>query len=268
MIKKTLSIIILLVTNCYLKAQDTTITYFDSKWNETEVNSQVYYRKLYRNKDKLWVVEDYYSDSKECQMKGQYLNRGLKKEHGEFIYYFENGVIDHKGLYEKGKKYGEWIYYFKNGNTDYSGAYIKGKRHGEWNWYFKNGKIASREIYKYGELIKIEQWDTSGVKIQNPIKLVDASFVGGEANMNQFIIDNLVYPDEASQKGQHGIVYIQFVVEKDGSLANIEISKGAYPMLNEAALEVVQKMPNWIPGRHHNRCIRMIYTLPINFRLG
>ena len=68
--------------------------------------------------------------------------------------------------------------------------------------------------------------------------------------------ENLVYPQEAKEKGIEGKVYIGFVVEIDGSLTNFTIVKSAHPLLDEEALRVVKLMPKWIPGKQKDKAIR------------
>jgi periplasmic protein TonB len=90
-----------------------------------------------------------------------------------------------------------------------------------------------------------------------------ASFPGGMDALMLFLKKNLEYPDvEAS-----GTVYVQFVVEKDGTITNVSVRKGVVPKLDEAAVAVVRKMPKWIPGRQLQKPVRTILILPIEFKL-
>ena len=73
-----------------LKAQDTIVSYFDHKWNETNKANASFYRNAYKNNQDTWNVNDYYMDSA-LQMLGAYKSKKLKKKHGNFIFYFEDG---------------------------------------------------------------------------------------------------------------------------------------------------------------------------------
>lgn len=75
------------------------------------------------------------------------------------------------------------------------------------------------------------------------------------------------YPASEKEKGIEGRVSVAFIVEKDGSLSNVEIIKTNAPTLNEAALEVMKKMDKWIPGKQKGKIVRVKYTLPIQFKL-
>ncbi len=92
----------------------------------------------------------------------------------------------------------------------------------------------------------------------------EARFPGGEEAMRKFIMDNIQY---ATLKGEEGKVYVRFVVEKDGSISNVEIARGASPSLDAEALRVVKMMPNWTPGKHRGKAMRTRVVVPIVFTL-
>lgn len=87
------------------------------------------------------------------------------------------------------------------------------------------------------------------------------------ANMNQFIADNLRYPQVAVESGVSGTVFLSFVVEKDGSVSDVKVLKGIGLGCEEEAMRVVKKMPRWKPGKNHGELVRVQFNLPIRFRL-
>lgn len=121
-------------------------------------------------------------------------------------------------------------------------------------------------------------------------------FPGGQGEMWSWISKNIKYPQQALQYGVEGRVYIQFVVEKDGSISNIKPIAGpggravvvtAYKAKNdtpeeqkkegedkgrealqEEAIRVVKAMPNWIPGRDKGKTVRTKFVMPVMFRLS
>ena len=93
-------------------------------------------------------------------------------------------------------------------------------------------------------------------------------FPGGADAMEQFINDNITYPPEATAKRIQGKVYVQFIVEKDGSLSDINIRRGAHELLNEEAIRVIKLMPKWKPGSMRGKTVRVRYTIPITFGLS
>ena len=93
-------------------------------------------------------------------------------------------------------------------------------------------------------------------------------FPGGADAMEHFISDNIKYPTVAKEKGIQGKVYVQFIVEKDGTLTHVKIRRGAHESLNNEAIRVIKMMPNWKPGSMRGKVVRVRYTIPITFALS
>ncbi len=92
-------------------------------------------------------------------------------------------------------------------------------------------------------------------------------FPGGEAARVNFMAEHTVYPKIAKEVGIDGIVYIGFVIEKDGSLSNIHIAKGIGGGCDQEALRVTKLMPKWSPGRQRGKAVRVQMTQPVHFKL-
>lgn len=92
--------------------------------------------------------------------------------------------------------------------------------------------------------------------------------VGGDAAWTKFLKKNLRYPEQAVEEGKNGKVWISFVIEKDGTLTDIKVLKGAGYGMDEEALRVLRKAPAWTPGVMAGRPVRVQFTLPINFALS
>lgn len=96
-------------------------------------------------------------------------------------------------------------------------------------------------------------------------------FLGGEGNtekerFSNFVSTNLKYPD--TQIDCYGTVYIQAIIEIDGSLTDPKIIRGlSCPEFNKEALRVVNLMQTWKPGKKGDKLVRVIYTMPISFEL-
>jgi len=95
------------------------------------------------------------------------------------------------------------------------------------------------------------------------------SFGGGDPNeFRAFVAANLQYPKEAAEKGIQGRVFVQYVIEKDGSISNVKILRGVDPILNKEAIRVVESSPKWNPGMQRGRAVRVSFTFPISFVIG
>lgn len=92
-------------------------------------------------------------------------------------------------------------------------------------------------------------------------------FPGGESELRKFIANNIKYPEVAQQNGIQGRVYVTFVVDKNGEVANARIARGVDQELDREALRVVNSLPQWIPGKQRGKEVNVSYTVPINFAL-
>jgi len=90
---------------------------------------------------------------------------------------------------------------------------------------------------------------------------------GGDSGLPEYFSYVINYPEEAVKKGAQGRVVCTFVVEKDGSITNVRVSRGVDPSLDKEAVRVIQNMPKWEPGMQNGKPVRVRYTLPVTFRL-
>ena len=93
-------------------------------------------------------------------------------------------------------------------------------------------------------------------------------FPGGSEAMMNFLKEKINYPKEAQDKGIHGRVVVNFVVEKDGSITDLKIARGIDPLLDNEALRVIKSMPDWEPGKQKGEKVRVRFTLPVIFNLS
>lgn len=92
-------------------------------------------------------------------------------------------------------------------------------------------------------------------------------FPGGNAAMMKFLSDNIKYPVIAQENGIQGRVITNFVVERDGSITDVQVVRGVDPSLDREAIRVIQSMPKWKAGRQRGSAVRVRFTLPVVFRL-
>ncbi len=93
------------------------------------------------------------------------------------------------------------------------------------------------------------------------------SFPGGPAKMNEYIAKNIKYPMMARESGVEGRVFVNFVVEPNGSINKVKVLRGIGGGCDEEAVRVVQSMPSWKPGKQRGTAVRVSYTVPIIFKL-
>lgn len=92
-------------------------------------------------------------------------------------------------------------------------------------------------------------------------------FPGGDAALMKFLNTNIKYPVIAQENGIQGRVVCNFVVERDGSITDVQVVRGQDPSLDKEAVRVIQSMPKWKPGKQRGSAVRVRFTLPVVFRL-
>lgn len=91
---------------------------------------------------------------------------------------------------------------------------------------------------------------------------------GGMDGWNQYLSNNLSYPAQARYMGIEGTVFVEFVVNADGSIRDVEILRGIGTGCDEEALRVIKNSPNWEPGKQKDRKVNVRIIVPIKFKLG
>ncbi|MBQ7258791.1 MAG: energy transducer TonB [Paludibacteraceae bacterium] len=93
-------------------------------------------------------------------------------------------------------------------------------------------------------------------------------FPGGQQALFKFLSENVKYPVIAQENGIQGRVICQFVVNRDGSIVDVEVVRsGGDASLDKEAVRVIKSMPKWKPGKQRGKAVRVKYTLPVNFKL-
>jgi protein TonB len=112
------------------------------------------------------------------------------------------------------------------------------------------------------KVLEIEEDNTTFITVE-----VQPSFMGGNSEMYKFLGKNLKYPTAAQRANIQGKVFLSFIVEKDGSITDIETMKGIGFGCDEEAMRVVKLMPKWIAGKQNGRNVRVKFTIPVFFKL-
>ena len=94
------------------------------------------------------------------------------------------------------------------------------------------------------------------------------SFMGGDLmTFRNWVQSKVRFPQIAQENNISGRVLLQFVIEKDGSLTNIQVLQTPDSSLSDEAIRVLKTSPKWTPGKQRNQTVRVKYTLPIDFRI-
>ncbi|MCX6271023.1 MAG: energy transducer TonB [Bacteroidetes bacterium] len=94
------------------------------------------------------------------------------------------------------------------------------------------------------------------------------SFPGGEESRLKFLQENIQYPQVAKESGISGTVYVSFVVDSKGRVADVKVLRGIGGGCDEEAIRVIKLMPSWNPGKQAGKSVRVQFTMPIRFTLN
>jgi len=93
-------------------------------------------------------------------------------------------------------------------------------------------------------------------------------FVGGYQALQRYINSNAIYTEKARKENAAGTVYISFLVETDGSINEPIVLRGVNADLDSVSIDLVRKMPKWIPATQRERPIKCRFILPVKFTLN
>ena len=92
-------------------------------------------------------------------------------------------------------------------------------------------------------------------------------FPGGMGALMKYLATHIQYPDLAKESGIQGRVFINFVVEPDGSIDHVKVLRGIGGGCDQEAIRVVKSMPKWVPGKQRGKPVRVSFNLPVKFTL-
>jgi TonB family protein len=259
-------------------------------------------RISYFTRSKKLRYKEVETDEKDRKLRSQYYETGNLRAEGIFYLSLPQGIV--KSYYENGRKkselyFREWnggsrdieiINYFdslgnyliENGKgvclncnlnpfseVDFieSGSVENKLKHGDWRGNSNDNRVSFLEQYDKGVLTQgIQKFEGKEFKYTEIETMAIPK--GGLLEFYKFIGKEMVYPIKARRKGIEGKVFIRFVIDKDGSIIEVEIVKGIAKICDDEAVRVMKLSPKWNPGLQRGRPVKQRYTLPIIFKLG
>ncbi|MGB3469103.1 MAG: M56 family metallopeptidase [Cyclobacteriaceae bacterium] len=128
----------------------------------------------------------------------------------------------------------------------------------------------STEITDQVSEVNTKEPVTNEVEVKEEVfQLVDEAprYTGGDNEMYKYLGKSINYPTEARQKGVEGRVFVQFIINRDGSVSDVQTLKGIGAGCDEEAVRVVESMPAWIPGVKDGADVNVRMVLPIFFKI-
>jgi TonB family protein len=149
-----------------------------------------------------------------------------------------------------------------------NGKVVNGKRDSTWTGTHRERNARFIENYESGELISGISYDSTGKKYEYVEIEVTATPQKEIQGFYEFVGHKLKYPAEARRLGIEGKVFVQFVIQSDGSVNNVTCIKGIGGGCDEEAVRVIKNSPTWLPGRYRGQPVKQRMVLPITFKLG
>lgn len=129
-----------------------------------------------------------------------------------------------------------------------------------------NADVDQNEVIEEYVPVEIEEEEVVEAEIFTVVEEMP-EFPGGMAKLAEYLAKNIKYPQLARESGIQGRVFINFVVEHDGSVTNVKVMRSLGGGCDEEAVRVVKSMPKWKPGKQRGKAVRVSYNLPVNFKL-
>lgn len=192
--------------------------------------------------------------------KGQNLIRKTFMMNGQIL--SEKEFLEKKGRLTAHGISKNW---YDNGQLFYSQVYRKGERHGELLAYWEDGTPRRNDFFKKGKLISGKTWNRSGVEVPHFPVFVPPVFPGGKGAITAYLKQHI--PVNPKQRKNTEIrVVVSFVVNKEGSIHQVEVLKEAPLWYKAVTVQTLLNMPQWEPAMHMGEPVNARYTLPVTFR--
>ncbi|MFZ6014193.1 MAG: TonB family protein [Bacteroidota bacterium] len=281
---KRLMIFLLISLLCYKASAQTGpifVAYFDDKWKEVfDINKAAYYRTVQDSIGK-YLVRDHFISGK-LQMKAlcsEYTPKLI--EDGQVVRYYENGIVKQMGAYNEGRESGIHEYWYANGLKHKIISYEENKMiyHQVWSQQgeplLANGKgVIQEELGTMTITKEIEnsvsiasyQIVASGDSIHTVVDTMP-EYRGGYEGMMRAIKNTMRYPASARRQGIDGIVYVSFIIDKQGRASDVRVIRGISLDCDAEASRVVSTLNDWTPGKHRGKVVNLRFVLPLKFKL-
>lgn len=258
------------------------------------------------DKTGLFAVTDIYRNGKRKMSGKSHSSSYILKLEGACISYYPTGGRERIANYENGALSGQAITYYPNGQLytitktvnkqallvechDTTGRVMAENGEGIWldvvadhKTVYQKGTIAKgirqrnwvklidgKELpfeYKDGKPVITANWEHTGEIIPKPD--VPAAVQDGRDAFLAYIAQNTRYPGIAREGSITGVVWVNFVVEKDGVLNDVKADPSASPSLDQESVRVVKQCPlSWIPAFSNSKPVRSVVKVPVCFML-
>lgn len=130
-------------------------------------------------------------------------------------------------------------------------------------------EIIAQEDQKSDNIKSQQTIEEKGLQNDQVFMVVEKmpEYPGGDDARIKFMVENIKYPEQAKKNGIQGVVFVSYIVEKDGKISNVKTIRGIGGGCDEEAERVISLMPNWKPGFQKGQPVRVQFNLPVRFSL-
>lgn len=283
-------------------AQKPEVKYYDAHKLLCD-KAEARYVAVFVKAGELWAVTEMTTDST-VVMEGFVTAPENNKErlrNGRFVFYTDSGLKTYEGSYLAGARDGRWLFYYDRSNAveteaDYSrGAMLRSRRYSPDDGkllseqYFTRGRKDSTIAFAYYAEGPVKQTILSIVGVDSPIvqcfglsgadtpcvTVVDGAgaMMANEQlpeapyDITAYLAAHVHYPESVAKSRVEGTVMVRFIVNEDGTIADVQVAESLLPELDAEAVRVAAAMPPWQPGRQKGVPVKATYTLPVIFKI-
>lgn len=214
------------------------------------------------------------------------------KREGVVVRYHSNGMIFDSATYKEDRPVGNRYYWhrtgfmsdsishvndstdvhiawFDDGALSFAGYTLWNKKNGKWKYFHRNGNLAGIEVFDKGKVVQKEYFNVDGTAQPDTAKAnSDPVFKkGGKEGWIRFLEKNSYWPPGLKLVNTNTVtVGVQFTINEEGKIENIEMYSPFLPAFDKIAMEIVRISPAWIPALANNRKIKFTLRQPITFQ--
>lgn len=295
------NIFIILLAIIILSGCSTTMKYtaFKGKYSkfleqgETEIESAYHY-VFTKKQDGSYVYRQFFPETMTLTELVTF-GSNKKTKNGPAVRYTDDGNLSSEGNYSNnletgkwfikgvgtgnfvaGNKEGEWVIKDKTGKLEAKYNYVKNVKEGPFIKYDSLGNVDNEGVYKadtifYQTKTKVKSTDTELMPrfpASCPGKSIAELDECAKYAMLEYIYKKLRYPVQARVYGVQGQAIVQFVVDVDGNIIDINVIRGVCKSIKDEVIRLVKSFPKFHPGIQNGKPVKVLYTLPIKFKLS
>lgn len=232
----------------------TKVLFYDANWKPVKPKKAAFLVEQKYINDTLWEW-NYYETKSPRFLSVQFKDQKGGAMNGKYTTYTKDGYPDTSGYYLNGKKHGEWVVRASNHQLLYELHYINGELMAKYD----SNEVNKQRDHYIDSIVGAKPRTFTSVE-------VESEFPGGEGAWIKYMRKNLVYPEESLSNNVMGNVIIQFIVDKEGWVTDVDIAKSAEFYLDREALRFISSSPKWIPATQDGKKVKSYKKQPLYFR--